>query len=116
MTTEELKMVLEALTALGAEGKSAFMLWVLADKIAPILGWLGTVGGLGWVALRMTRTLVTKPIEDPRTPAERMSDEVRHFWLYQCPSNSELQVRAYELHVAAQEVAKQAGARHEQDR
>lgn len=41
MKTEELKMLLDALTSMGSAGKEAFIWWLVADKVLPVM--LGTL-------------------------------------------------------------------------
>lgn len=50
MSTEQLKMLLEAMQSLGAGGKDAFIWWLVMDKGLPFLGWLMTLGAIVFVA------------------------------------------------------------------
>ena len=40
MTDTQLKMLLDALAGMGAEGKTAFIWWLVADKVVPAVAWL----------------------------------------------------------------------------
>lgn len=41
MDIDQLKLILETVTSLGAEGKSAFIWWLVLDKGIPALIWAG---------------------------------------------------------------------------
>jgi hypothetical protein len=59
METEQLKMILDALQSLGAEGKEAFIWWLVLDKTVGPLVWLITLCGLIVIARWIIQTVAT---------------------------------------------------------
>jgi len=57
MDIEQLKLVLETVQQLGAQGKEAFIWWVVLDKVLPVLGWLITFAGLMTVVFWLIRAV-----------------------------------------------------------
>lgn len=43
MNMEELTLVMNTITNLGAEGKTAFIWWLLASEVLPVAAWLTTL-------------------------------------------------------------------------
>ena len=54
MNTDQLKMVMDMLSTMGAAGKDAFVWWLLFDKALPVVGWLATFAGACWVIKYLT--------------------------------------------------------------
>ena len=46
MNPEELQLIASTITTLGAAGKTAFIWWLVADKLLPALVWLATLATL----------------------------------------------------------------------
>lgn len=44
MNMEELKLIADTITSLGAQGKEAFIWWVVLETIPPFLLWSGFIG------------------------------------------------------------------------
>jgi len=57
MDIEQLKLVLETVQQLGAQGKEAFIWWIVLDKVLPVLGWLITFAGLMTVGFWVIRAV-----------------------------------------------------------
>ena len=57
MNKEELELILSAITALGSQGKDAFLWWLLASKIAPIIGWLITLFGVIFMGIQIAKVI-----------------------------------------------------------
>lgn len=93
MSTEELKLIIDAIRQLGAEGKSAFVWWLVVDKVVPTLGWLLTWGSLLLVVMRIVKT-VWGTHDYARSDLEMARDLVRRVWLYGTPVGESAQVRA----------------------
>ena len=55
MSTEQLKMLLDAMQSLGAGGKEAFIWWLAMDKGLPVVGWLLTLFAIVVVARLVIR-------------------------------------------------------------
>ncbi len=46
MTTEQLKLILETFRAMGAAGQEAFIWWLIATEVMPLVTWLLTFAGI----------------------------------------------------------------------
>lgn len=59
MNTEELTILMDTLRSLGADGKTAFIWWLVFDKLIPAIGWVIAVCvmtfGLGRPAMSVFR-------------------------------------------------------------
>ena len=55
MSTEQLKMLLDAMQSLGTGGKEAFIWWLAMDKGLPVVGWLITLYAIVAVARLVIR-------------------------------------------------------------
>jgi hypothetical protein len=55
MNDTQLKMILDAMASMGAQGKEAFVWWLVMDKALPVLGWLVTLAAIVLIA----RTLIS---------------------------------------------------------
>lgn len=55
MDTTQLQMILTALESLGAEGKGAFIWWLVLDKGLPVIGWLLALCGVLWIARQVIK-------------------------------------------------------------
>jgi len=57
MNTEQLQMVINAIQTLGIEGKSAFIWWLVLDKLTPVVVTSIVVGAGTVIALRTLKLL-----------------------------------------------------------
>lgn len=71
MNTEEIKLVLEIFTKLSTEAKFGFTVWLIADKVLPILAWL-VVAALCYIT-----TLRFMPYARANRTVMRLRDEAR---------------------------------------
>ena len=53
MDTEQLKLILDTFSALGENGKSAFIWWLVLDKVLPVFAWLTVFSGLFVICLKL---------------------------------------------------------------
>jgi hypothetical protein len=60
MDKEQLKMVLDALQSLGAEGKDAFIWWLVMDKTIAPVAWLVTLCVLALIVRWIIRASTNK--------------------------------------------------------
>lgn len=60
MDKEQLKLVLDALQSLGAEGKDAFIWWLVMDKTIAPVAWLVTLCVLALIVRWIIRACTTK--------------------------------------------------------
>lgn len=61
---EELKLVVEALTGLGAQAKEAFIWWLVFDKLIPPVMFLAFTVTLAWTVLKVIRQASERPSEE----------------------------------------------------
>lgn len=57
MDIEQLKLVVEAISQLGIQGKEAFIWWLLFDKMLPVICWLTTLVFVGVCIFKLVRLL-----------------------------------------------------------
>lgn len=55
MDIEQLKLVVEAISQLGIQGKEAFIWWLLFDKLLPVICWLTSLVIVGVGILKLVR-------------------------------------------------------------
>ena len=53
MDIEQIKLVVDAVVKLGEQGKGAFIVWVVMDKLLPFIGWMAALGCVCKVALKL---------------------------------------------------------------
>lgn len=58
MDTEQLKMILDVLRTASEAGQSAFVWWLVLDKVLPVVAWLITFAGLLWLAHRVIQQCI----------------------------------------------------------
>lgn len=69
MSAENMKLLIEAFQGLGADAKEAFLVWVVADKVAPVLMLVVAVIGL-LLAIRTIARAVAANNADTSTMAD----------------------------------------------
>ena len=67
MNTEQLQLILNALSTMGVEAKGAFIWFLVFDKGLPILGWMAVLGVFAWLAkVGITATSVEREFRELR--------------------------------------------------
>lgn len=111
MSTEQLKMILDAMRSLGEGGSEAFIWWLLADKVFPYMAGASIVAMGAYTVLRIVRHLNPTPGSNhqplPRLAAAR--EAVRQLWLYDDGATKEQTEATYNLYQAAEAIAKTRG-------
>lgn len=64
MNIEELKLILEAVSQLGAQGKEAFIWWLILETVPSFLIWSGIVGAIYYVISTMRRSALFGATEE----------------------------------------------------
>lgn len=64
MNADELKLIMDAISTLGDQGKTAFIAWLIFDKLIPALCGLVASWVVGWVVLRIAQTYVAANASD----------------------------------------------------
>lgn len=59
MNAEELTILMDTLRELGGDGKTAFIWWLVFDKLLPVIGWITAVAILVFGLARPMFVLVT---------------------------------------------------------
>lgn len=109
MNTEELKMVLDALTNLGTTGGNAFYFWLLADKVLPSIVTLVLVSTL---IILVYRFLVKAFCSHRINAAQEAANLMQSYWLRTSRGKPSYD-RAYALYRELEKLAKQI--KEEQD-
>ncbi len=109
MSNEQLKMLLDALQSLGAEGKTAFVWWLAADRIiGPAMSACAFVAVV-WIVAR-TVMAVVRYLNPPTSPdigrVAQAYEAVRAMWLYGAGGQD---VEAHKLFKQVEEFAKKKG-------
>lgn len=89
MSTEQLKMILDALQAMGAAGKDAFIWWLLLDKLPGFIGFLCFLG-VAYLVVRMLIRYLSGTGD--MSAAKRAASAMNDAWL-----SSHLDMEAYRL-------------------
>lgn len=58
MYIDEIQVVMDAISTLGEAGKFAFIWWLIADKVLPVIGWLLALGVFAGGGLRIVRQVL----------------------------------------------------------
>lgn len=67
MDSEQLRMILDALTSMGEGGKEAFIYWLLMTEVVPAVVWVFAVSAIAWTLVtvfRIARELSDKADRD----------------------------------------------------
>ena len=81
MSTEELRMILEAVGQLGGEGKAAFIAWAALAYLPGVLGWMFTISEIAWVVLRVVCQCLG-PTRPTLSRIQVARDALRELYLY----------------------------------
>lgn len=109
VSNEQLKMILDALTSMGAEGKEAFIWWLITNGALPVFGWVACV----LIAALVIRSVVLRlnPPPERKHPslgaAQDAYEAARRAWLYSDDQGG--LSSAYKLYEAAEAYAKAKG-------
>jgi hypothetical protein len=57
MNTEQLQMIVNAIQTLGIEGKSAFIWWLILDKLPAFIVWISFISILGYLLSKLINVL-----------------------------------------------------------
>ena len=113
MNTEQLKMIIDALQSMGAQGKDAFIWWLVLDKLPSFFSVIAlfctfiVIARMTFSHLRRTeeQTIEARVLSE----AERAAEAIRRAWLY--GSGSDRDTDAFRLYQEVSKWAKSKGAR-----
>lgn len=81
MNVEQLKLILEHLSGLGAEAKGAFIWWLVMEHVPQMLVFLAFFAFAAWAIKHVFRR-TSKDGYDRLSRVNRAYEDLRHFWLY----------------------------------